>query len=273
MNFRAITTCHEKGWQSYGRRMAKTFLMYWKDVPLTFYTEGNFKPDYALLRHIQPLPDWQVAFKQRHKGNPAMNGRGKRYDLLHDAVRFSHKVGATIDAIERTLADSYGIKTPTSAHTYLSPQRPEIVVWVDADVMTHAPVTVDFLTQLVPDWENTAVAWLNRDHKYPECGFVMFNCAHPAMEALIETWKRLYTHDQFVHLLNKGWTDCHTLQAAVEMADAPTASLSGGFTNLGHPFVNGPLGAVMDHLKGDRKLRGRSARSDLTHRRLESYWR
>lgn len=263
MNFRAITTCHAQGWQNYGRRMVKTFLMYWRDVPLTFYTEG-FKPDYALLKNLQPLPEWQVAFKARHAGNPEMNGRAtKRYDLLHDAVRFSHKVGATIDAIEGVL-EIRGVTQATDDDL-------DIVIWIDADVMTHAPVTTTFLKQLVPDWSNTAVAWLNRDHKYPECGFVMFNCAHPATEAVIREWKGYYTTDMITQL--PGWTDCHTLQRAIEQTGAPTASLSGGHTNLGHPFINGPLGAVMDHLKGDRKARGRSSRADLRHRRTETYWR
>lgn len=259
MNFWAVTTCHAQGWQSYGRRMVKTFLMYWQGVPLSFYTEG-FKPEYALLRDIRSLPRWQAEFKARHAKNPAMNGRAtQRYDLLHDAVRFSHKVGATIDLIEDLL--SFRGHAP----------GPSIVIWVDADVMTHAPVTVDFLTKLVPDWSNTAVAWLNRDHKYPECGFVMFNCAHPEMESLVRVWKGLYAADLVIGLSD--WTDCHTLQEAVRITGAPTASLSGGFTNIGHPFINGPLGAVMDHLKGDRKQRGRSSWSDLRQRRSETYWR
>ena len=54
--------------------MVKTFLMYWRDVPLTFYTEG-FTPDYALLKSILPLPEWQVAFKARYAKSPTVNGR------------------------------------------------------------------------------------------------------------------------------------------------------------------------------------------------------
>lgn len=253
MNFRAVTTCHAKGWRDYGRRMAKTFLMYWRGVPLTLYAEG-FNPDNALLRDVRPLPQWQVDFKKRHAGDPAMNGKAtQRYDLIHDAVRFSHKVGAVTDAIEKADSDD------------------GVLIWIDADVMTHAPVTLDFLTKLVPDWGNTAVAWLNRDKKYPECGFVMFNLAHPATPSLIATWRALYTEDRLFHL--DGWTDCHALQFAVQECAAPTASLSGAHSNLGHPFINGPLGAVMDHLKGDRKAYGRSHRADLRLRRNESYWR
>lgn len=265
IQFRAVTTCHAAGWQLYGRRMAKTFLMYWPKIGLDFYAEG-FKPDNALLRSLPELPEWQVAFKKRHCENPLMNGhcgpgQGLKYDLTHDAVRFSHKVGAVIDTVE----DMLGFRE------HLDDSAPDVVIWIDADVMTHAPVTQSFLEGLVKDWDNTAVAWLDRAKKYPECGFVMFNLAHPAMEFLIGVWKQLYTDDLLIKL--NGWTDCHTLQEAVRLSGAPTASLSGEFTNAGHPFVNGPLGAVMDHLKGDRKKLGKSQRHDFRLRRRETYWR
>jgi hypothetical protein len=50
-------------------------------------------------------------------------------------------------------------------------------------------------------------------------------------------------------------------------------SLSGGFEASSHPFVNGPLGAYMDHLKGPRKHIGRSRPQDLQRRRGEAHWR
>ena len=51
------------------------------------------------------------------------------------------------------------------------------------------------------------------------------------------------------------------------------ASLSGGFEHTGHPFVNGPLGARLDHCKGNRKHAGRSKASDLKVQRREDHWR
>jgi hypothetical protein len=41
---------------------------------------------------------------------------------------------------------------------------------------------------------------------------------------------------------------------------------------VNHPFINGPLGAYMDHMKGDRKDQGRSLAADLLVRRDEGYW-
>lgn len=253
MEFAAVTTCSAKGWKLYGERMVKSFAMYWPKVDLHLYSEGFTVDQQRVSEH--KLPEWQTEFKARHVGTPLMNGRGgPHYDLTHDAVRFSHKVGAVVDLIERSIAPRDGV-----------------LIWIDADVLTHAPVTRGFLEGLVADWDNTAIAWLNRAKKYPECGFVMFNLAHPKTVELVQIWKHLYTSDGFTKL--DGWTDCHTLQEAVLWTQAPWASLSGGHTSVGHPFVNGPLGAVMDHLKGDRKQVGKSSRHDLRVKRKEHYWR
>jgi hypothetical protein len=41
-----------------------------------------------------------------------------------------------------------------------------------------------------------------------------------------------------------------------------------------HPFVNGPLGACIDHFKGpSRKAAGKSRVQDMRHPRPELYWR
>jgi hypothetical protein len=264
--YRAVTTCHPEGWRLYGRRMAKLFALYWPaDVHLNLYAEG-FKPDNTLPSHrVFPLPEWMLKFKARHCDDPVKNGRGdaRKYNLLLDAVRFSHKVGAVIDSIERAL--------------YEGDNAPDTLIWVDADTVTHSLVSHDFLRGLVdnqpvhPPEAKPAISWLNRDKKYPECGFVMFHVPHPAMPALVATWKAFYTEDRFLHL--DAWTDCHTLQASVDEVNAPWSSLSGPYSSLGHPFINGPLGAVMDHLKGDRKREGKSRRHDLRARRREPYWR
>ena len=70
------------------------------------------------------------------------------------------------------------------------------------------------------------------------------------------------------------WHDSYVIQQLVEGMGLKTKSLSGpeGF-KTSHPFVNGPLGAYMDHLKGPRKAMGRSQARDLKVQRAEPYWR
>ena len=64
------------------------------------------------------------------------------------------------------------------------------------------------------------------------------------------------------------------IQQLVQLAMLPTRSLSGERgARTGHPFINGPLGAYMDHMKGPRKQLGKSRRKDLKINRNEPYWR
>jgi len=247
-----VTTCHGTGWAIYGRKMVLTFKRFWPaSIPLVLYNDG-FKPDLQ-TSEARELPKWLTEFKARNGDTPKRRGidHGKPYNMLFDAVRFSHKVAAFIDAARRTTAD--------------------VLIWIDADVITHSPVTEEFLDRLWLD-KNAALAWLWRSHKYPETGFFMLKMNHPSTPGLLAAWETLYTQDMLFQLDH--WTDCHALAAAVDRMHVPWTSLSGAFHYTGHPFVNGPLGSVMDHLKGnERKRMGRSRRIDMKFRREEAYWK
>jgi len=41
----------------------------------------------------------------------------------------------------------------------------------------------------------------------------------------------------------------------------------------GHPLINTVLGKWIDHMKGNRKVSGKSQRSDIMVKRTEDYWR
>ena len=251
-NYEVVTTCSHKGWQQYGRRMVKSFHFYWPtDVKLTLYAEG-FKPDVGLRTEVRELPQWHADFKARHIDNKNHNGHhgaNGMYSILYDAVRFSHKVAAVTDAAERSQA--------------------EVLIWIDADVYTHSKVTEAFLDSLLPT--NVPLAWLNRVHKYPECGFVMYNMRLEVTRRLLRAFREEYETDRVFS--NPEFDDCNTLARLVQRFNVEWSSLSGRYSNTGHPFINGPLGSVMDHLKGNRKNEGRSRRHDLRLRRPEPYWR
>lgn len=252
MNYEVVTTCHNKGWQQYGRRMVTSFLLHWpSEVKLTLYAEG-FEPEIDSQRcEVRELPKWQADFKARHASDKSHNGHrnGSVYSILFDAVRFSHKVAAVVDAAEHSQAD--------------------VLIWVDADVFTHSKVSVSFLDSLAPTV--TPIAWLHRTHKYPECGFVMYNLQLDSARRLLHAFREEYESDRVFKLPE--WDDSNVLNRLVQRLGIQWSSLSGRYSNTGHPFINGPLGSVMDHLKGNRKNEGRSRRHDLRLRRPEPYWR
>ena len=171
----------------------------------------------------------------------------------HDCVRFAHKVAAVTDAATRPEAD--------------------ILIWADGDIVTHAPVDTDWLGGLFPPAHY--IAWLDRYQHYPECGFYMLRCTHPAHRTIMARWQEFYETDAVLELPQTH--DCFSLQKVIGEAEREgliTAhSLSGDAYRNRHPLINGPLGKCLDHLKGKRrKTVGRSALTDLMMPRLEDYW-
>jgi len=249
-SFRVVTSCSPAGWELYGLRMAETFCTYWPStVPLSLYAEG-FAPPPWINADVRSLPAWQEAFKERHHGTRAAHGMagGRGYNFKFDAVKFSHKVGAVVDVVERADCD--------------------VLIWIDGDTVFHSEVTPEFIEGLMP--EDCALAWLDRVGNYPECGFYCLNLRHHALKSLILRWKALYTSDQIFDLSE--WHDCYSLQQCVEAAGVPVHSLSGEARNTSHVAINSQIGSILDHTKGGRKTEGRSRASDLKVQRKEAYW-
>lgn len=245
-NVRAITTCSAAGWEKYGRRMVQSWVQHWP-VPLTIWTEG-FDCDVPGV-DTEPLEriGWLANFKE-HRRDCMPPGP---YNYRFDAVRFAHKTAAVIESALNLEAD------------YL--------IWVDADTVTHSPVPGSFVQELMPRrWEY--IAWLDRVGNYPECGFYVLSLKHEKHRALMERWRAWHLTGELFTL--KEWHDSYVLQQLILQAGVRTKSLSGSrASRTSHPFINGPLGAYMDHLKGPRKETGKSRRGDLRVQRTEDYWK
>lgn len=217
--------------------MAQSFQRRWPDEcqPLVVYAE-DFEPDVGNVE-TRALPGWLADFKTRFA---AHNGwRNGRYNYIHDAVKFAHKVAALTD-YALTLTDG-------------------VLIWLDADIYTHSDVTPEWLERLFP--EPAYLAWLDRINSHPECGVVFFRCSHPHHHTFMANFRNLYmsgdlfklreTHDSFAlwHLVSAKVRDRKIL--------APV-SLSGAAVRTSHPAANGPISACLDHLKGKRKQIGRT---------------
>lgn len=229
--------------------MVNSFERLWPvDVPLLVYSEDD------LPTPVCRFPDWLERFKDRHHNNADANGRGRGgYSYTRDCVRFAHKVGAVTAAAACEDAD--------------------VLIWLDADTVTHEPVTIEWLSSLMVD--DFYIAWLDRDRLYPEMGFYMLALKHPEHAAIMQRWIDLYETDAVFALSETH--DCMSLQKIILDAERrreiKVQSLSGPLgRKTPHPFVNSRLAERMDHLKGPRKDRGRSHRSDLAVKRSEGHW-
>lgn len=239
MKVLAVSTFNARGLDLYGRRMMQTFGLHWPaDVALRVYAEGWIGQDTPSLLESSP---WLDAFRERNAGRSFK-------DYRWDAVRFSHKVAALCHAAQD--AD------------------PDLLIWIDGDVVTHSPVTMADIAEMAPAGDQW-IAWLDRKGLHPECGLYILNCRHPRHMDAILTFERMYAEDRLYRLPE--FHDSYVLQYVVGRMQVAAKSLSGPARTSTCPMPNA-LGKWFDHLKGDRKKLGKSPRHDLVRPRAEAYW-
>lgn len=268
-----VTTFPPNRWTTYAKRMIQSHVNYWpNDVKLYAYYEGtkpDFEHDKVQFVNIEAANPELIAFKSRHRNDPVANGEtreipgGVRRDpnagkndrgkgsYLWDAVRFAHK----------TFAVDHGLKTIDA----------DYVLWLDADTYTFRKINKDFVTGLLP--KNKLVNFLGRGDKYPECGWVCYNKKHPKIEEFMQYWTSLYIRDTIFEELE--WHDSYLFwQCVKRIAPNDGVDIGKGAGAKGHHvFINSVLGAYIDHMKGKRKVKGKSSKSDLRGDRKEDYWK
>ena len=250
-NYLLVTTFNHSGYQKYGRNMLNAFLKQWPtDQQIIVYTENvdidpSIKQDSRVIVRdlLSSVP--LVDFKQRHANNPKANGFWPQdtKNFLFDAVRFSHKVFALYETVKNN---------PTGAQN---------IVWLDADTITHSPVPFDFLSKNFPS-KGFGVSYLGRTEQYSECGWVVYHMATPQMYDFWETFANYYKNDTIFDLPE--WHDSFVFDIVRKEYEAKgmvNHNITPGFVR-GHPFINCVLGDYMDHMKGPRKDRGRSAKTE-----------
>jgi hypothetical protein len=155
------------------------------------------------------------------------------------------------------------------------------IVWIDADTFVHSNWSYDEVKNLLPN--NAYITYVGRgkgSQTWPECGFYGMNLNHPTCHEFLKDFEAMYEdaengiftleewHDSYVFgdILNKYKEfPSHDYSADMYLKEAKTG---GG----GHPLINGPLGAWIDHMKGGRKETKKSLKKDLMVNRKEAYW-
>lgn len=274
-----VTTFHKPGLDLYGQRFLDSFAQRVdKRIKLLVYAENcnpkNPDPDQITIFEAENVLPKLSKFKEIWKNVPKANGippdhikarrpRDWNKAFKWDAVRFANKVYAVFDACERSK---------------------DWCVWMDADTFVHSDWSYeDFKKQLPDDKWITYVGRGKGSQTWPECGFYGMNLNKDRCQAFLRNFENMYEnaeegiftleewHDSFIfgHLLNQHTRiDSNVLDYSAEMY-LREAKTGGG----GHPLINGPLGAWIDHMKGGRKDKGKSDRKDIMVNRTEAYWR
>jgi hypothetical protein len=215
--------------------MVETFRKFWPEsVNLVVYGDYEYEPMAGV--EWRAMPEWHKAFKQRHAATPDAHGAATgKYNYRRDCVRFSHKVAALTDAAQRP--------------------RDGVLIWIDADTFTDRDVSLEVLARWLP--HGYAMSWLDRQCTYPECGFMMFRNGQRLFDALRNVYESDYvfkyqeTHDSYV------------IMCLVRSLLIKPFNLSGPTSTRSHPWCGSELAKYMDHLKGKRKLFGKSGERNV----------
>ena len=272
-----VTTFHPEGMTTYGQRFLDSFAARVdKRIKLLCYAEdctpNNPDPEQiTVLDAKQTLPKLN-AFKDTWGNVPKANGkcpwpekrpRDYHKEFKWDAVRFANKVYAVFDACERST---------------------DWCVWMDADTFIHSDWSYDQFANLLPDASYlTLVGRGKGSQTWPECGFYGMNLKNKTCKEFLAEFERVYEDAENGIFQLDEWHDSYIMGDIVNKFKqnkkdnvydysaglyVKTAKTGGG----GHPLINSELGRWMDHMKGDRKITGKSKAKDLMGIRQESYW-
>jgi len=266
VKYTVITTFNSQGYKQYGQRMIQTFLEHWpKEVDLVVYAENCTVLESSKNLHVLDLntscPEL-VTFKNTWGAVSKANGdvsadpvRNKRRDagkgFKWDAVRFAHKVYAVFHA----------------AKNYDS----NWLIWMDADMVCHSKMSLQMLDTLcVPTVD---LCFLGRENKYSECGLYALNLRSTQTKIFLSKFQEYYDNAESGIFSLAEWHDSFVFDQIRRLVSLRELNWSAGIIRgEGHPLINSPWGAYLDHLKGSRKDAGRSYAKDLVCSRTESYW-
>jgi len=239
--------------QKGGKKCVETFLRYWpEDIALVIYWEGvPATIDSKRIKYARMVEaEYLAGFLDAISHFPLMSGNlgNGAYNIEYDARM-----------CRAGLIHAHAMKTIGGK-----------VFWMDADMITHSPVTHEFLDSILPD--DKLCCCLMRPHFNTETGFLGMNADHPEARKWIKYWQSVYVTGLI--FTQPGWHDnwgfdlarFHFGQAQLfnDLAkDLPAGTM--------HPLVCSILGSVFDHRKGARK-NGKSYKSDLVVERTEPYW-
>lgn len=239
---RVCTGWSPAGREEYGQRFLRSFNRHWpREVRLQVYVED-------VDRSIAPMCErdlWAIPgareFADRHRDNPAMNGRQANarwkdrevregYSFKFDAYKFFKQI-----LIPQAAAE--GLRDG------------DILVWLDGDTETLHPVPNDFVAQLLGDAE---VCYLNRHRQHSEIGFWAVRINDRTRDFL-GAMADLYTSDRFLALPE--WHSAYIWDEARRHAGLCERHLVRP-GQRGHVWPSTALARYLRHDKGKRKGRG-----------------
>lgn len=239
MDRKIVTAFSADGYHQYGKRFLDSY-----DAPfdLELYVEGLpvGYVDAPVVHNQMEIPGLLAflrtwATDKRVAGREAIkqwNDKERRagYSYRFDAYKFCRMVYTMWDA----------------ARDYTG-----LMIWLDGDSVIRQRLPDDFFERYLPD--DCAYAYLGREPKHTETGFLIFRL--PDAMPILQLWRDFYDSEEFLNF--KEWHSAYLFDRAREQfPDIKGNNLTPG--GRGHVIHKCEVGSYIDHLKGNRKNRGRS---------------
>ena len=233
MNIAVVTTFPNNCIDVYARNMLQSFVKYWpKEIDLMVQLDDDllFQDVNKMLR---PQDGIAVGWEKDHREFVERNkGKDDPSNYRKQAVRFCHKVFA----IKRALN---GINACKEANG----QCPRYLIWMDADVITNRPITMDEIKECLPK-EGDAVSYMGRkDWDHSECGWLAFDLHHNG-EKLINAFLSHYLDDSIFTM--EQWHDSWVFD---QVSKLPKTNLTEGKSGM-DIWPQSPMGKWSTHFKG-----------------------
>jgi hypothetical protein len=169
MNIEVITSFNQEYYDKIGHAAVLTWLKHWpQNYILTCYVEEFRLPDHPRIKQIDfdKLGDNYRLFQQSNEKGRVKTFAKKAYSVIH--------------AMEHSTADR--------------------IIWLDADVLTTANITADFVESLCPDLATYMQVYHEKDGREwisAETGVFVLNTRHPKFKEFVQSYTHRYnTHDK-----------------------------------------------------------------------------
>jgi hypothetical protein len=236
---RVCSGWHPQGSRLYGRRFLESFDRFWsKDIELRVYTEEPEQMPRDACRDLWAIPGARDC--QAHYAPAQYHGRvpDERWKPSARAAGYNYRFDAAKFWKQLIIPQAASLDMPDG----------DILIWLDGDVETIAPIE----KEQIADWLGDAeVCYLGRAPKHSEIGFWAVR-----LNAITRKFLRLialqYTSGRVLQLKESHsafvWDAVRQSMRMIERDMTP-----GG---RGHVFPQSPVGQHLRHDKGKRKPNG-----------------
>lgn len=259
-----ITVCSgfaPLGYVGYGKKFIETFDRYW---PAAVYDLRVYGEEPVEMPRGEYRDLWSCygasEFYARHRDNPKRSGRAP----VAGWRQKDHKEGYSwrFDALKffKQCLIPYNVSCELVQNS--------VLVWLDADVVTFDYVPEDFIDKLL---DGADLAYLGRGTYHSEIGFWAIRITK-AGRGMLRELADLYVTDAILKLgeHHSAFAFDYARKRAQENGlRAKNLTPGGG----GHCWIESPLSAYMDHLKGPRrKALGRTPKGERKKQDGNPYW-